>query len=50
MLCHFPMCHGAGWIFVARNGSREWWPCPICGGAGVSVQHGPAEIKTGVKR
>lgn len=39
------LCHGNGSLFTVQNGSREWWTCPACGGAGVRVLHGPAHIR-----
>lgn len=35
------ICRGAGNI-VTFSGGLTYWPCHYCGGAGVSVQHGPA--------
>lgn len=39
-----PVCTGAGNLmtFKSYRGGLEYWPCPGCHGAGVSVQYGPA--------
>jgi hypothetical protein len=46
MICH--ICNGMGWFVFPKV--WEWWPCPCCGGAGVSFQHGPALIGPGTRR
>ena len=46
MICH--ICAGSGHLLFTKF--WEWWPCPCCGGAGVSVQHGPAVIGPGTRR
>jgi DnaJ-class molecular chaperone len=38
------LCKGMGWLLHFINTKPEWWECPKCGGAGVSVQHGPAKL------
>lgn len=38
MLC--PVCHGSGSI-VSFRGGIQYWPCPCCGGAGVTWQIQP---------
>lgn len=40
MIC--TVCHGAGSV-LARQWPLEWWTCPKCGGAGVSIMYGAAE-------
>jgi hypothetical protein len=47
MLCH--VCKGCGSIMVTKP-SLEWWDCPACFGAGVTMQHGPAMIGPGTRR
>ena len=42
MLCR--ICQGSGSIQTFHEGKPEFWNCPCCGGAGVSIQNGPAEI------
>ena len=42
MLCH--VCKGAGCIMAFPAGKPEWWPCPCCESAGVSIQHGPPTL------
>jgi hypothetical protein len=40
-------------MFCAQKGADlEWYPCPACGGAGVRIQYGAAEIciRPGAKR
>lgn len=47
MICHVSPCNGAGWIVARRKDGRlEWWPCPACGGTGVTVQYGPPKIRS----
>ena len=43
MLC--AVCRGCGSVMGFPKGVPEWWLCPCCGGAGVSVQHGPSEFR-----
>lgn len=38
-----PVCHGSGSLMTYKaTRGLEFWPCPGCGEAGVSVQYGPA--------
>jgi hypothetical protein len=46
MICH--ICQGSGCLLFIKH--WEWWPCPCCGGAGVSVQHGPAMVGPGAPK
>jgi hypothetical protein len=46
MICR--ICTGMGVLLFTKV--WEWWPCPCCGGAGASVQHGPAMIGPGTRR
>lgn len=43
------VCLGSGSI-LARQWPVEFWNCPKCGGAGVSVQHGPVYINNKQRR
>jgi len=43
MMCS--TCDGIGNLFNLHGQAREWWPCPACGGAGVRMLYGPAELK-----
>ncbi|QEG30326.1 hypothetical protein GobsT_51310 [Gemmata obscuriglobus] len=46
MICR--VCEGASYLLFLKL--REYWHCPCCGGAGVSVQHGPSVIGPGTRR
>ncbi len=43
MICG--LCHGFGNLHCHQNGSRQWFTCCSCGGAGVLVLSSPPEIK-----
>lgn len=43
------LCRGRGSIFCVQAKQAEWWTCQACGGAGVRVMHGPAEIEIKTK-
>lgn len=43
MTCSF--CRGSGQHLCYQNGSREFYICQGCGGAGVRVMYGPPEVQ-----